>query len=569
MYIYFRVDKGQLAPGDYAAEAEVEYLDDAGSFLIEYDSALGDNIDECFWDSERVGLRGTGQWQHAVIPLPRAHFGGRQNLEADLRISGRVLVRSIALRPLAPQSTVRTEQATLTWRCDGGTLAHEFSTVAPVLVARIAEAPPDPAGLAQGKPKCWALSPYGTAVPEFPVEVPPERLPEDLRSATIGFIDCKLGHWPLELRGGRLRGVALLDPMHPLFVAPTLPDVLLLSVRDHAEELGYVAVQNRYLGALWDARRGGCLMSLMDMGRKHDYAAPYAGACTVEYTLPDRRHEVSSTWPGEVRVEAESPVGAEIVATAEGPHLQVEDRWHVYAAARLMRLERTITFTHDLAAADFCPLVLRLDPEHFAETLPLGVGFQNEGEPKRGWLETWHSEGWYFAFGGDAHAAADAVALVVSQADRLRRVWYGFAPGAELAEASDPRGQPLPPDELQIRLRSQGDYTAALPWLEPGLELPTGWDPPARGAYEPGDQLVVRATIAVARGCSWRYARELGLLEKFGPAVSVSDEPPVEVAVAKLMAPLYMYRVHPPYPSAAIRIDRQPGLAPEVWTYAQ
>ena len=40
-----------------------------------------------------VALSGTRQWRKAVLKLPHAHFGGRQNLGADLRISGRVLVR--------------------------------------------------------------------------------------------------------------------------------------------------------------------------------------------------------------------------------------------------------------------------------------------------------------------------------------------------------------------------------------------------------------------------------------------------------------------------------------------
>ncbi len=564
-FIYFLIDKGKLPPGDYGAEAEIEYFDAVGGFLVEYDSALGDGIEQRFWDSEPVGLTGTDEWRTAVVPLPHARFAGRQNLGADLRVSGRVLVHRILLRPLRPRATTLNERVSITWKCGSG----QFSTTAPLRVARVAEADP-PAEALPGVPPLWVVNPYGSAVPECPVLLPGDALPAGLPDGPIAAVDGKGQRWPvLRFPDGSLRAVLPADPSNPLYLAPAGEESEGLMLRDRTVDLGYLAVQTPRLGALWDARRGGCLMSLTDLANKHDYASPAAGACTVEYTMPDRAHHVSSQWPGSVKLADHSPLHATVIATADGPDLRVEDQWRVYGASRLLRLERTITFTRDLTAADFCPLVLRLDPTYLGQVLPLGVGFQKEDDPKRGWLESFHSEGWYFAFGGEPHAAADAVALVVGRADHLRRVRCGFIPADELPEAADPRHPRLTRDELQIRLRAQAQHTAVLPWLDPSLQVPQWWDPPGQRVYRAGDKLIVHALLALGRGCSWRVAEQLALIREYGATGSFSQEPtPGGLQIPELTAPRYMYRVHPSYPSAALSVEREPCQAPEVAGFA-
>ncbi|MBC7289699.1 MAG: hypothetical protein H5T86_17005, partial [Armatimonadetes bacterium] len=297
-----------------------------------------------------------------------------------------------------------------------------------------------------------------------------------------------------------------------------------LAIRDRSADLGYVAAQNDLVGALWDAQRGGTLMSLMCMADKADYASPSAGACTVEYTLPDGSHEVSSSWPGRVRVAKVSPAWADIIATADGPAMTVTDRWRIHSSCRLLRLQREIVMKTALAAADFCPLVIRLAPQFFDRVLPLGVGFTKDNEPPRGWLETWHSEGWYFAFSGDQAAAKDALAIAVGRLDGLRRIRYGFIPADDLPEAADPRLTGALEDELQFRFRAQCDYPAALPNMFRGVVVPGWWRPGGRRIYRPGEKLSVEVLMAVARGLSWRYAQELALCEKYGLSISFGPE---------------------------------------------
>lgn len=559
-YIYFRVDKTKLPPGDYAAEAEVEYFDEEGSFLIEYDSAFGDTIEDRFRDSDRLGPSGERNWKKTVFELPRCHFAGRQNLQADLRISGHVLVRRLTLRPMTPRGRMRTEQVSLRWRCGTG----EFSTMASLRLAEPASVAP-PAGVPAGAEPLWVSNPYGEAVPEAPVEIPLSKLSRVPQGQALVALDHEGHSWPVLRDGERLRAVLPLDSRHPVYIAPAEDQSEDLTIRDRSTDLGFVAAQNRRFAALWDARRGGCLMSLVDMTSKHDYASPTAGACTVEYTLADRTHRISSEWGSTVKVTGQSPLYADLVATAEGPDLQVEDHWRMYSGARLLRLDRTVTFTRQLAAVDFCPLVLRLSPEYFTQVLPLGAGFQKEGGPKRGWIETWHSEGWYSIYGGEPRSPLDHLGVIVCRADSLRRVRYGFIPGEELPDTADPSSQRVSQDEMQIRLRAQADYTAGLPWLIEGFQVPADWNPPARRVYEPGDKIQVRVILAVARGCSWELARQLALLEHFGSVISTGLEPPAGGAqIGELLAPRYMYRVHTPYPSTALAVDRQPDVAPEV-----
>ncbi|MBC7289122.1 MAG: hypothetical protein H5T86_14005, partial [Armatimonadetes bacterium] len=120
VFIYFAVDKSRVGPGDYAAEAEIEYFDAAGSFIIEYDSAFGDEIEDRYHDSRRVSLNGTGRWKTVVIDLERARFAGRQNLGADFRISGRLLVRRVVLRPAQRRARISDLPVELSWRCGAG-----------------------------------------------------------------------------------------------------------------------------------------------------------------------------------------------------------------------------------------------------------------------------------------------------------------------------------------------------------------------------------------------------------------------------------------------------------------
>lgn len=562
IYIYFDVDDDAMLSREYDLEAEVHYFDTTGRFLVEYDSAFGDSTEDRYRDSPVLHLSGSNTWRVAVVDMPRARFTGRQNLGADLRISGPVPVSKLIIRSRRPRPKAEPVPATISYRCGKGSWQYEI----PVRVAGTIRAAAAPKGL-EAASSLYAVNPYGSAVPELAVTLNPELLAARLptrQGIQPRLADATGLSWPLGLpdQAGTRTAVLPLCAVGPAaFLSYGTPGATDLRVRDQsAQRPGFVAVENRHLGALWDAARGGVLMSLMNMATKADYASPHAGACTVEYTLPDGRHEVSSRWPGAVRVKSQGPVSAILVTSAKGPILRVEDVWTVYAACHYMRLERTITFSKELAAVDFCPLVLRLDPRRFGQTLPLGVGFQKGSDPKRGWLETWHSEGWYFVYGGSRDSASDAVALVATRVDSLRRARYGFVPGPELAEALDPRGLPLAGDELQVRLRAQSQFALA---LDP--PAPEWWQPAGQRIYRPGDQLQVEALIAVAPGLSWRYARELALLERSAAIIASGESPtmPSEQTV-RPVAPLYMYPVHAPYHSAALPVERPTDAAPEV-----
>ncbi len=564
-YIYFDIDAARIPPGDYAAEAEVEFFDDSGSFIIEYDSALGDTIEDRYRDSAPVVLTGRRRWRTAVVKLPHARFGGRQNFGADLRISGRVLVRRLVVRPAAPKNTVVRVPVRLSWRCGSARL----STIASLRILQLVEPTEPPSSIPSRSQSVWVTNPFGDAVPEAPVAIPRAELAEELARGPVAVYDAAGRRWPAEADEQGVRAVVPLRAAEQLFIARPSEGAdrartSQMALRDRSAGLNYVAVENEHFAALWDGARGGVLASLICKGTGAEYAAP-AGLCTVEYTLPDRSHEVSSRWPGTVQVAERGVAHVDLVATARGPHMTVRDRWRIYAACRFMRLRRTITITRRLAAADFCPLVVRLSPAAFDRVFPLGVGFTKDGNPPRGWLETWHSEGWYVALSGYTAAPTDALALAIARIDGLRRVRYGFIPADELPEASDRARAGVLSDELQLRFRARCDFTAALGFFHPGLQAPEWWRPAARHVYEPGERVGVQALVAVARGCPWQYARELALIDKYGVAVALDGQPPVGgIQIQSLRRPLYMYRVHPPRPSAELAVQRLRDFAPEI-----
>lgn len=87
----------------------VEYFDAAplGSILLQYDSALGEDLDACYRPAEaQAGGWRTGRriWRTAMYRLGRPRLAGRQNLGADFRLHGsELIVRSVRLQATRPE----------------------------------------------------------------------------------------------------------------------------------------------------------------------------------------------------------------------------------------------------------------------------------------------------------------------------------------------------------------------------------------------------------------------------------------------------------------------------------
>jgi hypothetical protein len=102
LYAYFKIDpalKGQLTN---LCIVEVEYFDaDAGGhFRLDYDSRDESSryLGAYTQSKERVNLKGTQRWRRARFLLDDARFEGRQNDQADFRVTvvgGRFFLRSV------------------------------------------------------------------------------------------------------------------------------------------------------------------------------------------------------------------------------------------------------------------------------------------------------------------------------------------------------------------------------------------------------------------------------------------------------------------------------------------
>jgi hypothetical protein len=182
-----------------------------------------------------------------------------------------------------------------------------------------------------------------------------------------------------------------------------------------------------------------------------------------------------------------------------------------------------------VALADFVPVCLRFDATHFAQVHPLGVGFV-KNDIKRGWLESWVSEGWYFLHGGDPLRTTHGIALRMDVPDGgIRRFRYGVMPADELPASL----LETPGDEFQLRLR---------------------------GSRTPAEPVTVTIDIRLTPGGSYRTAREWAQLDATPPdllrnAEVRSGDPATCQGVQTIVprAPLYMFDVTTPPWSTELR----------------
>lgn len=508
-YLYFQVADEVLPPGNYEVVAEVEYFDTSeGSFLIEYDSAIGDDLEARYRDSRVVRLRNSRQWETAEIRLPAAHFGGRQNYGADLRISGVVPVRRLTLRT-RPRPLERETPATLEvgYRAFG----REQRTAFPV---RLVSLEPEPLRLPPGVPPgalpLFVVKPYDWETnPTLTLSLPlshPSLARMDFRS--LALVDAEGRRVPCEAREERLEFPATLSGTVSVFYAfdgasPLRSSDLRLFDRSQGED-GFLAAENTHLALLWDERRGGMLVSFKNKASDTDYAAFPAGALTVEYLLADGRRGEFARRQGEVRLLQRTPQHLTLLTQAEDAILHWQDLWTVRAGEPFVRVERLLRFKQDVAFQELAPAVLRLEAAPFEQILPLGVGFVQDGE-KRGWLETWALAPGYFAFAGNPQEATECAGLVLLEAEPIQRVRYGFF--------EERQGT-----ELQIRLKAQR-------------------------RVEAGQQMRLRLLLFVGVGWNWRILKERWLLEKVPPPVLIGPGLLGGPQVPTPPPPAYMFEV--------------------------
>lgn len=90
-YIYFDVADGFIFDASgVEVEIGIEYLDERpGTFRLHYDSTnpMGGPFAGAYTDGPVVTMRGTGEWQTAVIRVPDARFANRQNGATDFRFA--------------------------------------------------------------------------------------------------------------------------------------------------------------------------------------------------------------------------------------------------------------------------------------------------------------------------------------------------------------------------------------------------------------------------------------------------------------------------------------------------
>jgi len=104
LYAYFKIDPSLKHKGTNYVMVEVEYFDAeaGGHFRLDYDSHNGTSRNEGAYtqSKEKVYLKGTQRWRKARFLLDDARFEGRQNDNADFRVTvvgNQFFLRSVAV----------------------------------------------------------------------------------------------------------------------------------------------------------------------------------------------------------------------------------------------------------------------------------------------------------------------------------------------------------------------------------------------------------------------------------------------------------------------------------------
>jgi hypothetical protein len=91
LYAYFKIDPSLKQKGTNDVMVEVEYFDaeTGGHFRLDYDSYNGTSRNEGAYtqSKEKVYFKGTQRWRKARFLLDDARFEGRQNDQADFRVT--------------------------------------------------------------------------------------------------------------------------------------------------------------------------------------------------------------------------------------------------------------------------------------------------------------------------------------------------------------------------------------------------------------------------------------------------------------------------------------------------
>jgi hypothetical protein len=91
LYRYFKIDPSLKQAGTNYVMVEVEYFDAqaGGHFRLDYDSHNGTSRNEGAYtqSKEKVYLKGTQRWRKARFLLDDGRFEGRQNDQADFRVT--------------------------------------------------------------------------------------------------------------------------------------------------------------------------------------------------------------------------------------------------------------------------------------------------------------------------------------------------------------------------------------------------------------------------------------------------------------------------------------------------
>jgi hypothetical protein len=289
-----------------------------------------------------------------------------------------------------------------------------------------------------------------------------------------------------------------------------------------------IVLENGEASAVWS--QDGRLLSLRSAITDADYAAFPGDMAPV--LVEGRDGSTSYLSGGTLTVDEAKGLltGAPVVRDLPGGgKLKIQDKWEFDPAWARLRLTRTATPMGKVDVQDFVPLCLRFDATHFAQVHPLGVGFV-KNDVKRGWLESWVSEGWYFLHGGNPQNTVHGIALRIAVPDGgIRRFRYGLMPADELPTSLLEH----PKDEFQLRLR---------------------------GSRTPDQPVTVVVDIRLVPGASYQTAREWAQLDATPPDLlrnaQIRDGDPatcqgVQTIVPR--APLYMFDVNTPPWSTELR----------------